>query len=47
MYQFEFGDNKLPNYDVPEEFETHLDYFKNLCYKGILKDMEKILHKKY
>ena len=36
-YDFEFGVTKLPNYDVPEEFETHLDYFKDLCYKGIHK----------
>ena len=34
-YDFEFGVTKLPNYDVPEEFETHFDYFKDLCYKGI------------
>ncbi len=34
-YDFEFGVTKLPNYDVPEEFETHADYFKDLCYKGI------------
>lgn len=34
-YDFEFGVTKLPNYDVPEEYETHLDYFKYLCYKGI------------
>ena len=34
-YDFEFGVTKLPNYDVPEEYETHLDYFKDLCYKGI------------
>ena len=36
-YDFEFGVTKLPNYDVPEEYETHLDYFKDLCYKGIKK----------
>ena len=24
---FEFGNTKLPNYEVPEEFETHTDYF--------------------
>ncbi len=36
-YDFEFGVTKLPNYDVPEEFATHLDYFKDLCYKGIKK----------
>ena len=34
-YNFEFGVTKLPNYDVPEEYATHLDYFKDLCYKGI------------
>ena len=36
-YDFEFGVTKLPNYDVPKEYETHLDYFKDLCYKGIKK----------
>ena len=36
-YDFEFGVTKLPNYDVPEEYTTHLDYFKDLCYKGIKK----------
>ena len=36
-YDFEFGVTKLPNYDVPEEYVTHLDYFKDLCYKGIKK----------
>ena len=34
-YDFEFGVTKLPNYDVPEEFETHYDYFYDLCQKGI------------
>ena len=33
-YDFEFGVTKLPNYDVPEEFATHADYFKKLCYDG-------------
>ena len=36
-YDFEFGITKLPNYDVPEKYETHYDYFKDLCYKGIKK----------
>ena len=36
-YDFEFGVTKLPNYDVPEEYATHLDYFKDLCHKGIKK----------
>ena len=33
---FEFGHTILPNYDVPEEFETHYDYIKKLCDDGIL-----------
>ena len=33
--EFEFGNTILPNYDVPEEFETHYDYFKKLCDDGI------------
>lgn len=33
--EFEFGHTILPNYDVPEEFNTHYDYFKKLCYDGI------------
>ena len=36
-YDFEFGVTKLPNYDVPEEYDTHLDYFKFLCNEGIKK----------
>ena len=36
-YDFEFGITKLPNYDVPEKYETHYDYFKDLCYEGIKK----------
>lgn len=35
--EFEFGHTILPNYDVPEEFETHYDYIKKLCYDGIKK----------
>ena len=33
--EFEFGKTILPNYDVPEEFATHYDYFKKLSYDGI------------
>ena len=33
--EFDFGHTILPNYDVPEEFETHYDYFKKLCDDGI------------
>ncbi len=32
---FEFGNTILPNYDVPEEFKTHYDYFKKICDEGI------------
>ena len=34
-FEFEFGVTKLPNYDVPEEYETHSAYFKKLCDDGI------------
>ncbi len=33
--EFEFGHTILPNYDVPQEFETHFDYLKKLCDEGI------------
>ena len=33
--EFEFGHTILPNYDVPEEFETHYDYLKKLSDEGI------------
>ena len=36
-FKFEFGVTKLPNYDVPEEFETHEAYFRKLCADGIKK----------
>ena len=35
--EFEFGVTKLPNYEVPAEFETHYDYFRKLCIDGIKK----------
>ena len=35
--EFEFGHTILPNYEVPEEFETHYDYFKKLCDDGLIK----------
>ena len=34
-FEFEFGVTKLPNYDVPEEFKTHEEYFEKLCWDGI------------
>ena len=33
--EFEFGNTKLPNYDVPEEFSSHSDYFKHLSKEGL------------
>ena len=36
-FDFEFGNTKLPNYDVPPEFKTHEEYFEKLCYDGIKK----------
>ena len=35
--EFEFGNTILPNYDVPDGFETHYDYLKHLCDEGIEK----------
>ena len=35
--EFEFGHKILPNYDVPEGFETHYDYLKKLTDDGIIK----------
>ena len=35
--EFEFGHTILPNYDVPEGFETHYDYIKYLCDEGLKK----------
>ncbi len=34
-FEFEFGVTKLPNYDVPEGFKTHEEYFRKLCADGI------------
>ena len=33
--EFEFGHTILPNYDVPEGFATHYDFFRKLCFDGI------------
>lgn len=35
--EFEFGNTILPNYDVPEEYQTHYDYLEKLCKDGIKK----------
>ena len=34
--EFEFGHTILPNYDVPEGFETHYDYIEYLTRKGLI-----------
>ena len=33
--EFEFGNTKLPNYEVPEEYGTHAEYFEKLCWEGL------------
>ncbi len=33
--EFEFGNTILPNYDVPEEYNTHLDFLKKVSQDGI------------
>ena len=35
--EFEFGHTILPNYDVPEGFETHYDYIEYLTKEGLVK----------
>ena len=34
-FEFEFGNTILPNYDVPAEYKTHLEYFQKLCNDGL------------
>ena len=34
--EFEFGHTILPNYDVPEGYDTHYEYFEDLCFKGLV-----------
>ena len=36
-FDFEFGDTKLPNFQVPDGI-THFDYFRNKCYEGLYKN---------
>ena len=35
--EFEFGHTILPNYDVPEGYETHYDYLEKLTLDGLVK----------
>lgn len=32
---FEFGNTKLPNYEIPKEYKTHGEYFRKLCQDGL------------
>ena len=34
--EFEFGVTKLPNYEVPEGYKTHSEYFRKLCNDGLI-----------
>lgn len=36
-FDFEFGNTKLPNYEVPEQYSTHSEFFRKLCYEGLEK----------
>ena len=35
--EFEFGNTKLPNYEVPKEFKTHSEYFRKLSEDGLIR----------
>ncbi len=35
-FDFEFGNTKLPNFDVPSG-KSHYDYFREKCYNGLIK----------
>jgi len=35
--EFEFGNTKLPNYEVPEKYSSHSEFFRELCYTGLTK----------
>ena len=36
-YDFEFGNTKLPNYEVEPKYATHADFFKEQCHEGLKK----------
>lgn len=36
-YDFEFGNTKLPHFDVPDGW-NHFDWFRDQCYKGLYKN---------
>ncbi len=45
-FDFEFGNTKLPNFDVPDG-KSHYDYFKEKCYDGLTKRYGDNPHKQY
>lgn len=34
-FDFEFGNTKLPHFDIPEGYDSHYDYFRKMCYDGL------------
>ena len=45
--EFEFGHTILPNYEVPEGFETHYDFLEKLCLDGLKKRYGEDIPKEY
>ena len=45
--EFEFGHTILPNYEVPEGYETHYDFLEDLCKKGMVKRYGKDIPEEY
>ena len=45
--EFEFGHTILPNYQVPEGFETHYDFLEKLCFDGMKKRYGENIPKEY
>ncbi len=45
-FDFEFGNTKLPNFQVPNG-QSHFDYFRAKCYKGLKERYGETPHKSY
>lgn len=45
--EFTFGVTKLPQYDIPEGYTSHYEYFKYLCDKGLAERYGKDCPKEY
>ena len=45
--EFEFGHTILPNYEVPEGYETHYDFLEDLCKKGMVKRYGENIQEEY